>query len=175
MAKNQLTQIRELIEAGNEPLQIADLMGLDIEKVEAGVREIFETIVSRIQAMPREHMYAELLLAATAHMRQLNKIAIGETTLAGDKVGAIKASWAIRKSLLAEARDLGLVPKNPDAKIEGIDIAFAKGMDIAEIKHRLLQMLKDFKNLDAQYKQVGIMSVNAGSLFGETVDESETN
>ena len=167
--RDTLKAIREAIEAGHEPIQIADLLGMEIEDVEAGMRSIFETMVSRIQSMPREHMYAELLLTATAHMRDLNDIAKTEGVSAGDRVSAIKASWAIRKSLLGEAREMGLVAKTPD-KIAGIDISFIEGMDSEEIRHSLLEMLKKFRRLESEYQQVGIMDVEAGSLFGDPTD-----
>lgn len=168
MARDSLKEIREAIEAGHEPLSIAQLLGMEIEDVEAGMRKIFETMVSRIEAMPREHMYAELLLVAAKHMRDLNEIAKLEKTPASDRVAAIKASWAIRKSLLAEARELGLVVKTPDAM--HIDVSRITGMDSEELRFALLDMLKNFRRIESEYGQAGIMSVSAGSLFGDPVD-----
>lgn len=170
MARDSLTEIREAIEAGHDAVSIADLLGMEIEDVEASMRKIFESMVSRIQAMPREHMYAELLLVAAKHMRDLNEIAKSEKAPASDKVSAIKASWAIRKSLLAEARELGLVVKTPDSV--HIDVSRISGMDSAELRFALLDMLKNFRRIESEYGQAGIMDVNAGSLFGDPVDDS---
>lgn len=169
MARGSLTEIREAIEAGHEPLSIAQLLGMEIDEVEAGMRKIFETMVSRISVMPREHMYAELLLVAAKHMRDLNEIAKRDSVPAGDKISAIKASWAIRKSLLAEARELGIVVKTPDAM--HIDVSRITGMDSAELRFALLEMLKNFRRIESEYGQAGIMQVSAGSLFGTSVDD----
>lgn len=168
MARDSLKEIREAIEAGHEPLSIAELLGMEIEDVEAGMRKIFETMVSRIEAMPREHMYAELLLVAAKHMRDLNALASKETTPASEKVSAIKASWAIRKSLLAEARELGLVAKTPNAV--QIDMSRITDMDSSELLFALKEMIKDVRRIESEYGQAGIMSVSAGSLFGESVN-----
>lgn len=168
MARDSLSEIREAIEAGHEPLSIAELLGMEIEEVEAGMRRIFETMVSRIEAMPREHMYAELLLVAAKHMRDLNAIAKSDKAPASDKVAAIKASWAIRKSLIAEARELGLVAKTPNA-IQ-IDMSRITDMDSSELLFALKDMIKDVRRIESEYGQAGIMSVSAGSLFGDQVD-----
>lgn len=169
MARDSLKEIREAIEAGHDALSIADLLSMETEAVEAGMRKIFETMVSRIQAMPREHVYAELLLVAAKHMRDLNEIAKQEKIPAADKVSAIKASWAIRKSLLAEARDLGILAKTPQTI--GIDLSFIEGMDSEELRFAILNLPKNLRRLESEYKQAGIMDVNAGSLFGDPVGD----
>jgi hypothetical protein len=168
--QQRLARVREEIEKGRELSQISDVLEMKPEKVDAAIRELFEGICSRMRDMSREHMFAELLLVGTGHMRKLNDLAASEKTRAGDAVAAIKGSWAIRRGLLSEARDMGMVARNADT-VEGIDISKLADMSIDEIRHALLSLPDRVKKFEAEYKQAGIMDLKAGSMFGAPTGE----
>lgn len=172
--RDQIRAVREAIEGGQEPLQIADMLNMEPEQVEAVMREMFDAMTARIHGMPVEHMYAELLLVGLAHMRALNDVAFHKKTTPGDKVSAIKGSWAIRKQLMAEGRDMGVISTGL-GKVDGIDISFAVNMSMDELRFALQELPQKVRRMESEYKDVGIMDVTSASMFGEPVGEIENN
>lgn len=168
-SREQLDLVREAIEEGQELSQIAEALGMKPEDVDAAAREIFQSIAKRLQGTPREHMFAEFLLVAVGHMRNLHEIATCKDTAPRDAVAAIKTSWGIRTAVMSEARRFGVVSDGPGT-VAGIDISFIENMSDEEIRHALMTLPEKVKRLDRDYKSVNIMDVESGPMFGVGTD-----
>jgi hypothetical protein len=160
-----LARVRTEIEEGREISDIAGSLGMDPEDVNGAVREIFQSIAERLQGTPREHMFAEFLLVATGHMRTLHEIATKKGTAPRDAVAAIKTSWGIRTAVMSEARRFGVVSDRA-GQIAGLDISFIENMSNEEIRHALMTLPEKVRRLERDYKNLNIMDVDAGPMFG---------
>lgn len=164
-SREQLTRVREAIEEGREISDIAEALGMEPDEVDSAAREIFQSIAKRLQGTPREHMFAEFLLVATGHMRTLHNIATKKGTAPRDAVAAIKTSWGIRTAVMSEARRFGVV-SDEAGQIAGIDVSFIENMSNEEIRHALMTLPEKVKRLERDYKNLNIMDVEAGPMFG---------
>lgn len=165
LSNDRVRSVLESLYQGMSPLKIQDVLGLDGAEFDQAMGRILEQLSSQMATKPREHIYAEHMIAAEAIMRKLSETE--STASARDSVSALKAQWEIRKDLLKTGRDLGIIDGPATDVGGGVNISLIQGMSSEQIRAELLGMLKRFKELDRKTGDLNILDVECEQIFQE--------
>ena len=162
-----------MLYAGQKPLEIQDVLGLDGEAYAIAMRLILEGLAKEMEDKPVEHWYAEQLIHGTAIIRKLDKEV--DNASSRDAVSALKAQWDVRKDLMKMAKDFGIVEDGQVNEVGGgFSISFIQNMSNDEIQKELLNTLDEFSRLDKKFGNSGILDATAEELFsGDSIFDIE--